>query len=247
MKVLLINAEAFHVKHMAAIPLGLLSIATYLDQNGHEVQIFDRTVENTNLSEKLDLFLPDAVGISVPSFKCFPDALKISKTIKERNIPVVWGGAITSLVPNIVLETGVVDYVVIGEGEITFLELLHAIKNETSVCEINGLAYIQNKEITINVDREFADLADFPIIDFRFVEPENYFSENVECKKMLHIYASKGCMCQCAYCYNPYLSKGVWRPRPFKYFLEEIRFLVENYGMDGVFFADDLLLHKSGI
>lgn len=241
MRVLLINAEAFHIKHKAAIPLGLLSIATYLDENGHEVQIFDRTVESTNLSKKLNSFLPDVVGIAAPSFKCFSDAVKISKAIRKRKIPVVWGGPITSLIPDIVLKTGVVDYVVIGEGEITFLELVNAIKDITSVGKIDGVAYIKNEKVVLNADREVADLADLPIIDFKFVDPKKYFVENIECRRMLHVYASKGCVCRCTYCYNPYFSKCVWRPRPFKYFLEEIRDLVENHGMDGLCFADDLL------
>lgn len=241
MRVLLINAEAFHVKHKAAIPLGLLSIATYLDGNGHEVQIFDRTVESTSLSKKLNSFLPDVVGIAAPSFKCFSDAVKISKVVKKRKTPVVWGGPITSLMPDIVLKTEVVDYVVMGEGEITFLELINAIGDRSSVSGIDGLAYVENEKVVINTEREFADLADLPIIDFKFVDPKRYFVENIECQRMLHVYASKGCVCRCTYCYNPYFSQCVWRPRPFEYFLSEIRNLVENYGMDGLCFADDLL------
>jgi anaerobic magnesium-protoporphyrin IX monomethyl ester cyclase len=241
MKILLINAEAFHIKHKAAIPLGLLSIATYLTQNGHTVKIFDRTVENGKLEKLLDSFSPDITGIAAPAFKCFSDAVKVSKIIKKRDIPVVWGGAITSLTPEIVLKSGVVDYVVMGEGEITFLELITAFTAKTSLREVDGVAFLENNEIVINKDRDFADLADLPVIDFSFVDPKKYFVENVGCKRMLHIYASKGCFCQCTYCYNPYISKCVWRPRPAEYYLSEIKYLVENCGMDGVCFADDLL------
>jgi len=241
MNVLLINAEAFHIKHKAALPLGLLSIATYLTENGHTVKIFDRTVENGNIATLLDSFSPDITGIAAPALKCFSDAVKVSGIIKKRNIPVVWGGPITSLIPETVLKSGVVDFVVMGEGEITFLALINAVAGKTPLRAVDGLAFIENGEIIINQDREFADLADLPIIDFKFVNPSKYFVENVGCKKMLHIYASKGCVCRCAYCYNPYFSRGVWRPRPPAYFLEEIRYLVDNCGMDGVCFADDLL------
>ncbi len=241
MKILLINAEAFHIKHKAAIPLGLLSIATYLKENGHAVRIFDRTVENTNIEKQLDSFTPDVTGIAAPAFKCFSDAIKISKLIKKRNIPVVWGGPITSLTPEIVLKTGVVDFVVMGEGEITFLELINAVAGKTPLREIDGIAYLENGEIRINKDREFADLAQLPVIDFSFVDPKKYFVENVGCKRMLHIYASKGCVCECTYCYNPFFSKCVWRQRPSNYYLSEIKYLVETCGMDGVCFADDLL------
>jgi len=241
LKVLLINAEAFHVKHKAAIPLGLLSIATYLTNNGHEVKIFDRTVESGSIKKHLISFLPDIVGIAAPSFKCFPDAIKISKIVKDDNIPVVWGGPITTLLPDIVLKSGFVDYVVMGEGEITFLDLINSIIYKTPLHSVDGLAYIENGEIIINRDRDFADLSQLPVIDFSFVDPKKYFVSNVGCEKMLHIYSSKGCFCQCTYCYNPYFSKCVWRPRPSEYYLSEIKYLVETCGMDGVCFADDLL------
>ncbi|HZJ77171.1 MAG TPA: radical SAM protein [Clostridia bacterium] len=241
MKVLLINAESFHIKHKSAIPLGLLSIATYLKENGHTVKLHDRTVENGNIENLLDSFSPDITGIAAPAFKSFSDAIKISKLIKERDIPVVWGGPITSLTPEIVLGSDVVDFVVMGEGEITFLELMNAIAEKRSMQDIDGLAYLDKGEVVINKDRAFADLADLPVIDFSFVDPKKYFVENVGCKKMLHIYASKGCVCQCTYCYNPYISQCVWRPRPSEYYLSEIKYLVENCGMDGVCFADDLL------
>lgn len=241
MRALLINTASLHVKHKAAIPLGLLSIATYLKARGFDVRIYDRAVQSLNVEKYLSGFMPDIVGLSVPSFKNFSDAIKLSKYFKKINIPVIWGGPISSLLPETVMNSGVVDYVVMGEGEITIHELLNAIKNNSPLREVDGIAYLEDGQIKINKNREFADLADLPIIDFSFVQPEKYFVENVGCKKMLHIYTSKGCVCQCTYCYNPAFSKCVWRPRPHEYFLKEIKYLVDNCGMDSVYFADDLL------
>lgn len=241
MKVLLINPEAFHIKHKAAIPLGLLSIATYLEQHGHTVKLYDRTVDGGSLKSLLGSFSPDIAGVAAPAFKCFKDAVKVSRILRKRGIPVVWGGAIPSLIPETVLQSGVVDFVVRGEGELTFLDLINTLPAQTTMRAVDGLSFIENGEIVMNKDRDFADLADLPIIDFRFTDPKKYFVENIGCRKMLHVYASKGCVCQCTYCYNPYYSKCVWRQRPVEYYLSEIRYLVETCGMDGVCFADDLL------
>lgn len=241
MKVLLVNTASLHVKHKAAIPLGLLSIATYLSQRSYEVQVYDRAVRSRNLKNYLADFCPDIVGLSVPSFKNFPDAIEISKVFKQRDIPVIWGGPISSLLPETVMKSGVVDYVVMGEGEITLHELLMALESNKPLNEVDGLVYRVGDQVIKNKDRDFADLADLPIIDFSFVQPEKYFVESVACEKMLHVYASKGCVCQCTYCYNPAFSKCVWRPRPHTYFLSEIQYLMDHCGMDGVYFADDLL------
>lgn len=246
MKILLINAEPYHIKYKSAIPLGLLSIATYLKDRDYQVKIYDRTVNKTKLSKQLSDFSPDIVGVSAPSFKAFEDAVKVSRAVKKRGLPVIWGGAITSLVPDIVLKSGVVDYVVMGEGELTFHELIKNLASpKGDVGDVDGIAYLKGGEVIVNRERDFADLGDLPIIDFSFVNPEDYFVENFGCKKMLHIYASKGCICKCTYCYNPYYSKCIWRPRPSHYYLSEIKYLIENHGMDGVCFADDLLVPNS--
>jgi radical SAM superfamily enzyme YgiQ (UPF0313 family) len=117
MKVLLINSAAlYHAKNKAVMPLGLLSIAKYLADNGHSVKIIDRAVKSAGLKKHLDSFKPDIVGISALSTKRFSDALNISKKIRARGIPVVWGGQIPSAIPELILKSDVVDFVIVGEG-----------------------------------------------------------------------------------------------------------------------------------
>lgn len=241
MNVLLINSEAFHVEQKAAIPLGLLSIATYMTTHGHKVQIYDRIVEGGSAKKRLDCFRPDIVGISAIGIKSFRDAILVSKEVKKKKIPVVWGGQMASLLPEIVLKTGVVDYVVMGEGEITMLALMDALMSKTPLSNVDGLAYVETGVIKVNKPREFADLSQLPVIDWSYVDPRKYFIKNVSSNRTLHVYSSKGCPGQCTYCYSPGYSKCVWRPRPAEYFLSEIKYLVDTYGIDGVFFADDLL------
>ncbi len=241
MKVLLINAGSYYVMQKTIIPLGLLSIATYLTNNGHTAMIYDRAIEGGSANKYMDSFFPDIVGISSLTFGSFPDAIKLSKLVRKRNIPVVWGGQIPSLVPEIVLQDGNADFVVMGDGEIALLDLINAITNKTSYHDIDGLAFIEDGEIIVNKQREFADLSQFPVIDWSFVDPRKYFIRNVNCKRTLHVYSSKGCPGQCTYCYNPCFSKGTWRARPMEHVLCEIKYLVDNYKVDGIYFADDLI------
>jgi len=241
LKVLLINANAVHVEQKAAIPLGLLSIATYLDSHGHTVEIVDRVFERGSLRKRLERFCPDIAGISAIGIESFPDAVKVSEALKKRNIPVVWGGHMPSLIPEVVLQTPPVDFVVMGEGEITMLALLDAIALDKPLSEVDGLAYRENGDIKVNRPRSYADLAQLPVIDWHYVDPKKYFIRNVSSNKTLHVYSSKGCPGKCTYCYSPNYSSCTWRERPAGYFLQEIRYLVDTYGIDGVFFADDLL------
>jgi hypothetical protein len=56
LKVLFVNPDAFHVEQKAAIPLGLLSIATYLERHGHQVRVYDRAVEGGSIKPHLARF-----------------------------------------------------------------------------------------------------------------------------------------------------------------------------------------------
>ena len=234
MKVLLFNAISNCVKEKSVIPLGLLSIATYLTENGHTVRIADRTVERSGVNKNIKSFSPDIVGISVISSKSFDDGMKISRIVRKHNIPVVWGGLTPSFIPEIILKSGIVDFVVMGEGEITLLALINAITQRTPFCEVDGLAFIGNGVITVNEERAPIDLAQLPAIDFSFVDPGKYIVTNVSNKKVLHTYSSKGCPCQCTYCYNPAFCKRVWRARPPEHFLSEFSYLLYNFDIDSI-------------
>lgn len=239
MNILLINTRTRHVKHLPALPLGLLSIATRLAEKGHTVQLYDREVQGGSCA-KNETFVPDVVAISGHSYANYPDAFRISKYYRGKNIPVVWGGQMASLIPAAVLNNGAVDYVVVGEGEITLCELLDAMANKTPLRDIDGLAYLDNGKPVVNKNRQPAPLSELPVIDFSCIDPELYCGPYIGCEKMLTIYASKGCLFQCTYCYNSCHTEGAWRGRPAEYFISEIKYLVDRCGIDGVFFIDDL-------
>lgn len=242
MKVLLINpAPVFYTGSVStSAPLGLLSIATFLRQHGHTVILYDRTVKHRSAKKVIEEFKPDVVGVSFFAFKGVNDSIRISAYCRRKGVPVVWGGQMASVLVDYVLETGVVDYIVMGEGEITFLELLDVIQNRESPDSVAGLAFIDNGSIKINPCREFANLADLPIIDWTFVKPELYFQSSFGCKKMMYVYYSKGCPGICDFCTNSTFHRSTYRKRPVEYVLSEIKYLTDNYGLDGVYFAADL-------
>lgn len=246
MNILLLNAGSFCVNQTAIMPLGLISVATHLENIGHKVRLIDRAVEKCNMRKQLAEFRPDIVGVSAITFMSFSDAKKISKQVKQYGIPVVWGGQIPSLVPDLILNSGLVDYVVVGDGEIVMEELLQATAGKRSLRNIDGLVFVEDGQVVFNAEREPVDLAQLPILNFSFVDPEKYIVRNARCDRSLHIYSSKGCPGQCTYCYSSCFSKRKWRARPLAYVLSEIRWLQEHYCVDGVYFADDLISPNSG-
>ena len=145
-RILLINPPVTHYKLSGLLfvpPLGLAYIAAVLEQNNYEVKILDSLalgIDNREVSGNLirvglsdrdikkhiEEFEPDIVGISVMYTAYALDAHTMARLVKEvcPDTPVVFGGAHTSTVPSDVLKDKNVDIAVVGEGELTFLELV---------------------------------------------------------------------------------------------------------------------------
>jgi radical SAM superfamily enzyme YgiQ (UPF0313 family) len=97
------------------------------------------------------------------------DAIKVSKLLKQQNYPVVWGGQLPSMQPELVLNSDYVDLISFGEGEETWLELVSCIKSGKDYHNIKGIAYKKDGKIIHNECRPFFDLKDMPVSDCRFL------------------------------------------------------------------------------
>lgn len=241
MKVLLVNPKARFTMEILTNPLGILSIATYLKAHSHTVRIYDNGVSKQSFKDVLKEYSPDIVGISVISGKAVDDAIALSKTVKAAGISVVWGGYLPSAMPELALKTGCVDMVSIGEGEYTWLELLNSLETGKSFKSVAGLAYMKDGEFIKTAEREFVDLAELPTLDFDLIDIEHYIYPYYYSKRTLSLYSSKGCTGHCTFCYNAAFNKSRHRVRPPEQVVAEISYLVEQYGIDGIHFNDDLI------
>ncbi len=242
MKILFINPSTSKYNRSVSAPLGLLSIASYLQMKGHTVKIYDRTVSKKAFEEIVEEYKPELCGISLISYKSVTDTLELAEKLKSRNIPVIAGGPLPSVLPEITLDCNLFDAVSIGEGEETWLELAeHYSGKGLALTEIAGLALKDSDgKIIFTKTRPFIDLSVLPSIDWTLVDVPKYFQSSYGCNKMLYLYSAKGCPFSCTFCYNKDFHRSTYRKRPNEILLDEIRFLVENYGLDGVYFADEM-------
>ncbi len=222
------------------MPLGLLSIATYLQANGHTVKILDRTIRTTDFVKELNAFRPDAVGVSVISMKSFADAERVSLAAKRFGAAVIWGGMFASLDPAFIFKNIDIDFVSISEGEATWLEVVGALASGGELRSVPGLCYADNGAVVYTPERPFIDLSILPPIDFTLVDVEKYLGTMYGCKKTALLYMAKGCIGNCSFCFNKTFHRQCYRMRPVETFLQEVRFLIEHYGVDCIYFADEL-------
>jgi len=245
LNILLISPGNCDLLHNVSIPLGLVSIGTYLKKAGHNVKIIDLCVSHISINKTVKEFKPDICGISVRSPKQVSFAISISKKIRRFGIPVVWGGPFCNHAPlEHFFDSGVIDILSFSEGEMTWLDLADAIKNKTPLEEVKGIAFRKDGKIIRTEDREFMDLSKILPCDWSLVDIPKYFQHIYGAKKLVYIYMSKGCPGHCAFCYNGEFHRSCLRRKTVETFMTELRELVEVYGIDGFYLADECAFSK---
>lgn len=242
------------------VPLGLAYIASVLESEGYEPSIFDALAgdtENGNgfvrkgLSKNaIQNYLieksPDVVGITSMFTAYSQDAHDVASIVKEinPNILVVFGGAHASANYDMVLEDENVDMVISGEGEITFLEIIKAFEKGQEITRIAGTIVKNEGKILFNPERPYISNIDtIPFPSRHLLQMETYLKASDSPYQMrkpaTSMITSRGCPGHCVYCSINSVWGRKWRARSPENVVDEIGFLIKNYGIHEISFMDD--------
>ena len=143
---------------------------------------------------------------------------------------IVLGGAVASSMKEKCFAKFDIDYEVIGEGEVTMVELLREIQTTENYNSIKGIGYKRSDgEVVFTGKRSLMpDLDKVPIFDDSLFPMENYLRDATG---FFQIHTQRGCPFGCTFCYNNFrvVSSGV-RYRPFEHIVDEIEFFKGKYG-----------------
>jgi len=179
-------------------------------------------------------------------------SLSFIEKIKEKNIPIVVGGVGTTFLFEKILNSGLIKYACIGEGEEAIVELAQKIKENKDTTNIKNI-YVRedNGNIIKNVLRSLVNLNDLPIPDFSIYEYERFyrpFMGNVV--RMMQIDIDRGCPFTCTYCAAPTLRKKYknegcghyYRVKNWDKVFNEIKILVKKHNLSCLWISSETLL-----
>lgn len=238
--IILFNPISFRRVGDYTLPMGLLMAAIKVYEK-YRVVIIDQIVEKNFKSQLLRLLdqKPICIGITAMTGRQIQGGLLASKMAKDKGCPVVWGGTHPSLLAEQTLVHPFVDYVVQGEAEETFAELIDALaQGNEQVSGIAGLWSKNNGQIVFGGERKFVDLNSLPAIPYHLVDLNKYIKPG-RYGRALSLYTSRGCPQQCAFCYNPAVHKRRWRRQSAESVLTDIRRLQKEYKVEHFQFWDD--------
>lgn len=222
-------------------PFGLGILAALARENGFSAAIIDYNAEQTGLDrarEYLPSSAPKFIGITATTI-LIDSALGLAKMAKKKypETKIIIGGVHATVMPKEVLACPEVDYVLIGEGENSLLELLAG--KEPQI--IRGIGFKNNGKIILNPPQSIIpDLNVFPIMAYDLLPMAKYYSAPGSYKRepSFGMITSRGCPGRCTFC-NGDLFGAVIRFRSAEKIVEEIKFLQENYGIKDIVFYDD--------
>lgn len=237
MNIILINPRPRIWIKSTTLPLGIAYIASYIREKGYSVQIVD-----LNISPHETIPQADVYGITSTT-SLIMQAYDLAAELKKRGGTVVLGGPHPTCLPHEALEHEAVDYVVRGEGEIAFYELLEAIKKSGGFEAIEGLSYKKDGTIIHNTERAFLkelDILPYPAYDLfgdlkRYSHPQPLIGWR---KPVVNIMTSRGCPFNCHFCYKGTFGRN-WRARSPQNILGEWEMLIKKYRVKELSVQDD--------
>ena len=241
------GADVYNL-NIVSPPIGLMYLATYLKRIfGKEIdmKIIDRVVDcysNDDLVSVLKDYNPDIVGLRGIHLtkKVFHEIAATVKGINNHAL-VIGGGPYAADIKSAISDKNI-DFLVMGEGENTFAQIVSRILRGQTITDIQGIAFRDQEKIIRNPSASFIeDLDSLPFPDYSFISFDKYsqflsYGSYTRRRSGL-ILTSRGCPYECIFCHNVFGKR--FRARSPQNVFEEIRELKENHGINDFFIIDD--------
>jgi magnesium-protoporphyrin IX monomethyl ester (oxidative) cyclase len=251
------------------IPLGIAYLASALRKRQIKVSLLDSLIEGwdtvidldkhniqfgltpTEIAERASSLAPDLVGISCMYSVQAKVTSEIAREIKQRlpDVTICTGGAHPSAMPEDAAADENIDFVILGEGEATLIELIHALNENMSLETIDGISYRKkNGQVVLNQKTRFIEnLDNIPTPAFDLLPMEQYFERNrphgtvTKNRRVLPIVTSRGCPAKCVFCSIHPVWGRRYRARSPESVVMEIEMLVDQYEVQEIHIEDDNL------
>ena len=183
---------------------------------------------------------PNVVGISSLFTPYYREVLEVAARVKKMlNVPVVVGGSHASAVPESLLSSANVDYVIRGEGEKALVELLRYLKGQKRIEDVPNLAYKTEHKFVFNPLGDNFPIDELPFPDLSDLSPATY---TLAGKPMTFMITSRSCPHKCSFCSVHTTFGTKYRRRSLENVLEEIE-LRHRQGYRVIDFEDDNLTY----
>jgi len=247
------------------LPLELIQIAGTAKERGWSVQMLDAMIEERPLERVLEACAGADVFCSscILGYQVF-DGVETALAVREKfpDLPIWWGGWFPSAVPELFLKDNAADAVCIGQGEVTFGEMLDALEAGEPLDSVVGLALLRDDHIINTGFRKVVGFDAFPRAPFEVMDLNRYYAEQrrqtvIESSPngrgirhrfpdppgrsaypAISYHSSFGCPEPCSFCNSPGLTNRAYKMMPALDLLDHIQEINEKNPFVGLRFQD---------
>lgn len=229
----------------ARFPLSIMNLSAAIEPQ-HRSVLIDGNIDERAVDSAVESARDEssaAVGITVMGGPQVTTAIEASRAIRAArpDLPIIWGGYFPTLYPDVALNCDYVDFVVRGQGEDTFAELLARLANEEAddFTSIAGLSWRQNSAIVHNAERPLSGRHLAPLLRYdQLHNARDYAVKTFLGARTVGHQAALGCRFRCTFCGVAAMFKGATLLPPGERLDREIRFLKDEIGADSIQFFD---------
>jgi anaerobic magnesium-protoporphyrin IX monomethyl ester cyclase len=241
--IILYNPKATRYRNRR-LPLSILSIAAVLEGR-EEYEIVDGNLDlhpTETIAGLIQKHTVDMLAVTVMPGPQTVGAVSTCREIRARfpHVKIVWGGYFPTNYTAAVMNAEYVDFAVRGQGELTFLELLTALRGNSELKNINGLSYKDSDgKARNNCERPMKPPDTFPWLPYHRLPVEKYLLPTFLGKRTAVHQASIGCPFRCSFCGVVNFSGSREKMEAPERTEAVLRHLAQNYGVDAVQFYDN--------
>lgn len=243
MRILFVYPE--HGRVSWEFPHSFAFLSSYVKQYFDDLEIDYVDVNLQSMDYLYDLYKKkehDIVALTglTSHYASIKELIKFFQSNKFSRTTIVVGGTIISSYPDYMIRHLRADYYVLNEGEEAFVECIKSIAEDKELKDIKNVGYLDGNNVVINDSRPLIQnldslpWQDFETFGFRSVLKRNGYNALV--------FASRGCPFNCGFCYRLYGKS--YRTRSVESVLAEIEYLVKEYKVYRISFADELFFFK---
>lgn len=223
------------------IPYALLYLERMIREFNLEIILIDeqttRDYQSTVDKVKDRLLL---AGVSSMTGHQIVGGIKFSKYIKAvSSAKIIWGGWHATLLPEETLKENYIDFLIKGQGEIPFKKLLASLLEGKDYYSISGLGYKKDNKIFINKNEPFIDINQFPKINYKLINIDNYVFKSAYGERCVGYFSSHGCPFNCAFCCLAEVFGRRWFSKKIEEIIDDLKYFKEAAKIDSIIFDDD--------
>lgn len=236
-------------------PYSLSLIGAVLLKNKKLVKAYDFDQKPMPVEKIIHQDKPKYIGITIQSCTRGP-VYKLIKKIKkiDKSIKIILGGPFASQYYDLLLKNFPIDYIIIGDGEITLNELLDRLENKKEPEKIKGLAFLRERKVYFTGERE--QIKDLDLLPYPAFHLFKDFDKKVNCfkdqkinfilgkrctsfKNALMLLSSRGCVYHCNFCPMSKIFKNKIRYHSPNYFVDMVEYFYKRYKIKNYIFGDN--------